>query len=112
MINGVSDVENEEIDPGLILFYRSLDSLEEELNETFEGILIHMINDAEGNAQEIEHSTLGSDRPVDLSLCVDIHLGNFGNFRLLLNLVGSGFCLLQVVNEFLIVQDSCWIGIR
>jgi hypothetical protein len=46
LIDGVSDVEDEEADSALILFYGSFDCLEEELNETFQRVLIHVVNDA------------------------------------------------------------------
>ena len=53
LVNGVSDVLDELGHSSFIFFLSLFDGLEEELDETFQRVLIHVINDAQGNTQEI-----------------------------------------------------------
>ncbi len=46
LIDGVSDIENKETHSGLIFLCCSFYGFEEELNETFKRILVHVIDDA------------------------------------------------------------------
>lgn len=50
-----------------------------------------MVDHAECNDQEIQVSALGSHRPVDFPLGVDLLLGYFGLFGLLLDIIGRLF---------------------
>ena len=49
LINSISDVFNQFAYSCLISLLSSLDSFEEEFDETFKRVLIHMINNTEGN---------------------------------------------------------------
>ncbi len=111
LIDGVSDVEDEESDSGLIFLDCSFDSFEEELDETLEWILVHVVDDTQGDTEEIKHGTFRGDWTIDFSLCVDVDLCDFGDLWLLLNLVSSDFGLLQVVDQLLIVQYRRWVGL-
>lgn len=77
LINCISDVIDKFLNSGLILFLGPLNGLEEELNEALKRVLIHVVNDAERNTQEIQHSTFSSDRPIDFSLGVNVDLSLF-----------------------------------
>lgn len=110
LINCVSDVKNEESDSGFIFFDCPFDGFEEELNETFKWILIHVVDDTKWDTQEIQHGALCSDRSVNFSLSVNVNFCNFSYFWLLLNLVGGDFGLFQIVDKFLIVQNRSGVG--
>lgn len=73
LINRISDVINQFLHTGLIFLLSSLYGLEEELNEGFQRVLIHMINNAQRNTQEVQHGTLGGHRTIDLSLGIDVY---------------------------------------
>ena len=49
LIDCVSDVIDKFLHSSFIFFLSSFDGLEEELNEALQRVLIHVINDAEGN---------------------------------------------------------------
>lgn len=110
LINCISDVLNQKSSSCFIFFNSSLDSFEEELNEAFKRILIHMINDAKRNTQEIKHSALSSNWTIDLSLSVNINFSNFCNFWLFLNFICCSFSFLQVINKLFVIQNCCWIS--
>lgn len=63
-----------------------LDGLEEEGDEGLEGVLIHVVDDAQGDQQEVEHGTLGGDSTIDLTEEVDLDLSVLGDELLSLNL--------------------------
>ena len=111
LINGVSDVKDEESSSSFVFLGSPLNSFEEELNETFQRILIHVVDDAKGDAQEIQHGSFSSHRSVNFSLSVDIDFSHLCDFGLLLNLVCCKLCLLQVVNQFFVVQNRSWVGL-
>ena len=69
-----------------------------------------MIDDAERNAEEIQHSAFSCNRTVALTLCVDVDLSSLGDFRLLSDRNGSGLGLLEVVDEFLVVKDGSGVS--
>ncbi len=79
LIDCISDVIDKFLNSGLIFFLGPLNGLEEELNEALKRVLIHVINDAERNTQEIQHSTFSSDRTIDFSLSIDIDFCKFSD---------------------------------
>lgn len=74
LVNGIPNIFNEFANSSFVFLLGSFNGLEEELDETFQGILIHVINDAKGNTQEIKHGTFCSHWPIYLSLSIDVYL--------------------------------------
>lgn len=79
LVNSESNVLNELGRTCFISFWGLFDSLEEEFNEALQRVLIHMIDDAEGDTKEVEHSTFSSDRTIDFSLSIDIDFCKFSD---------------------------------
>ena len=109
--DGISYIFDELQNSGFIFFSGSLDGLEEEFDEWFKRVLIHVVDNAERNAQEVQHSTFSSDRPIQLSLGVDNYFCLFSLLWLLLNGNCSSFGLLQVRNELFVIEDRIGIGL-
>lgn len=71
-----------------------------------------MVNDAELNEQEVEHSTFSGDTSVDFSEEVDLDFCFFGFGLLSLDLSGSFLGYFQGFNQFFVLQNSSRISIR
>jgi len=83
-----SDHQNKKRDSlfNVLLLLSLVDSLEEEVLEGLERVLVHVVNDPKLDEEEVEHGTLGGDLTVSLSGDVNLFLGLLGNLLLLLNL--------------------------
>lgn len=81
LINGHSNDTSEIQDSDFVIFvhFSLLDSLEEESGEGLKGVLVHWIDDAELNKQEIEHGTFSSNSSVHFSQEVNLDFSVFGN---------------------------------
>jgi len=111
LVDGISDVLNKFSSSGFVPFFGSLNSLEVELDEAFQRVLIHVLDDAQRDTQEIEHGTFSSDGPIDLSLGVDIDFSLFGDLTLLFDTDGGGLGLVQVGDQIGVVQNGLRVGI-
>jgi len=111
LVDGISDVLNKFSSSGFVPFFGSLNSLEVELDEAFQRVLIHVLDDAQRDTQEIEHGTFSSDGSIDLSLGVDIDFSLFGDLTLLFDTDGGGLGLVQVGDQIGVVQNGLRVGI-
>jgi len=111
LVDGISDVLNKFSSSGFVPFFGSLNSLEVELDEAFQRVLIHVLDDAQRDTQEIEHGTFSSDGPIYLSLGVDIDFSLFGDLTLLFDTDGGGLGLVQVGDQIGVVQNGLRVGI-
>jgi hypothetical protein len=81
--NDVSEIKHSNL---IILIQFSLfNSLEEESGEGLKRVLIHLINDAKLDEQEIEHSSLGGNSSVDFSQQINLDFSFLGNDLLFLD---------------------------
>lgn len=110
MVNSESNILDEFSSTGLISFRSFFDCLEKKFDEALQRVLIHMIDDAERDAKEIEHSALSGDGTIDLSLSVDIDFSCLSDLRLLPDRNGSCLGLLEIVDQLFVVEDSCWVS--
>jgi len=76
LVDGHSDDISQRTDSNFIVFveFCLLDSFEEESCEGFKGVLVHLIDDAKLNKQEIERCTFSSNSSVDFSKNVNLFL--------------------------------------
>jgi len=76
LVDSHSDDISQRTDSNFIVFVKFclLDSFEEESSEGFKGVLIHLIDDAKLNEQEIERCTFSSNSSVDFSKNVNLFL--------------------------------------
>ena len=77
LIDSKPDILNKFQYSGFVPFGCLLNGFEEEFNKAFQRVLIHVIYDAERNAQEIQHGAFCCHWPIDLSLGVDVDLSCF-----------------------------------
>jgi len=77
LIDGHSDDISQRTDSNFIVFveFCLLDSFEEESSEGFKGVLVHLIDDAKLDKQEIERCTFSCNSSVDFSKNVNLSLG-------------------------------------
>lgn len=87
----VTDRFDQFFNSGFVVGGDSENSLEEELVEGVQGVLIHMGNDIELNAEEVKHGSFGGDSSVELSGKIDFDFGDFGLFLLNFNFRRSLF---------------------
>lgn len=71
-----------------------------------------MVNNAELDEHEVEHGALSGDSPVDFSGEIDLFLSLHGNKLLLLDLGRGLFGDLERNDEFGVLQNGIWVGIR
>ena len=62
-----------------------LNSLEEESDEGFKRVLIHVINDTQCDKQEVKHGTLSGNSTIDFTKDVNLDFSVLGNELLSLN---------------------------
>ena len=106
LVNGEPNVFDELSSSGLISFLSLLNGFEEELDETLQRVLIHVINDAQRNAQEIEHGSFSCHWTIQFSLSVNINFSDLGNLTLFSNGNGSCLRLLEIVDQLFIFEDG------
>jgi len=113
LINGHSnDISEIKYSNLIILIQLSLlNSLEEESGEGLKRVLIHLINNAKLNKQEIEHSSLGGNSSVDFSQQVNLNLGLLGDNLLLLDSDGGFLGGLKLLNESEVLENGSWISV-
>lgn len=85
----------------------SINGFEEEVLEGGKRVLIHGINIAKLDKQEVKHGTFTSDSSVDLSESVNVGLSLLGSLLLDLNIIGSFLGLLKGLDELSVLENSC-----
>jgi len=114
LVNGHSDHFSESKDSWLFFLegFRLIDGLEEEGGEGLKRVLVHVVDDAKLNKQEVEHGTLSSDSSVDLSGEVDLDFSllcdSLGDLDLVRCLLGD----FEGLNKSEVLKNGGWIGIR
>jgi hypothetical protein len=107
--NGRSKRNNSDL---IIIIQLSLfDSLEEESGEGFKRVLIHLINDAKLDKQEVEHGTFSCNSSVNFSQKINLDFGFFGNSLLLTDFLSCFLCGLKLINKSKVLKNSSWISI-
>jgi len=76
LVDGHSDDISQRSNSNFIIFIQFclLDSFEEESSEGFKGVLVHLIDDAKLNKQEIEHGSFSRNSSVNFSKNVNLFL--------------------------------------
>ena len=82
-----------------------------ECGERFKRVLIHVVNNAELDEQEIEHSSLSGNSSVDFSQLINLDLSFLCDGLLLLNLCGSLLGDLKGLNKSSVLEDGSGIGV-
>lgn len=96
----------------VIVEFSSLNSLVEVHIERLEGVLVHVVYDAELNEQEVEHSTLSGYSSVDFTRLGNSLLSLLSNNLLLLDGCGSLLGDFKTLNESKVLKNGSRIGIR
>lgn len=96
----------------VIVEFSSLNSLVEVHIERLEGVLVHVVYDAELNEQEVEHGTLSGYSSVDFTRLGDSLLSLLSNNLLLLDGCGSLLGDFKTLNESKVLKNGGRIGIR
>jgi hypothetical protein len=101
-------------DTGIVVFveFSSLNSLVEVHIERLEGVLVHVVYDAELNEQEVEHGTLSSYSSVDFTRLGNSLLSLLSNNLLLLDGCGSLLGDFNSLNESQVLKNGGRIGVR
>lgn len=101
-------------DTGIVVFveFSSLNSLVEVHIERLEGVLVHVVYDAELNEQEVEHSTLSSYSSVNFTRLGNSLLSLLSNNLLLLDGCGSLLGNFKSLNESKVLKNGGRIGVR
>lgn len=86
------------------------DGLEEEGLERVQRVLVHGVDDAKLDLQEVKHGTLSSNASVDLSELVDVGLSLNCDSLLFGNTLGSLFGCFETLDELDVVQNGGHIG--
>jgi len=107
--NDISEVKHSDF----IVFiqFSFLDSLEEESSEGFKRVLIHLINDAKLNKQEIEHGSFCGNSSVDFSQQVNLDFSLFSSDLLLLDLHSCFLCGFKLLDKSKVLKNGSWISI-
>ena len=107
--NDISEIKHSNL---IILIQFSLfNSLEEESGEGLKRVLIHLINDAKLDEQEIEHSSLGGNSSVDFSQQINLDFSFLGNDLLFLDGLSSFLGSLKLLNKSKVLKNGSWISI-
>ena len=85
LVDGISDVLDKFGNASFVLFLSSLDGFEEELDEAFQGVLVHVVDDTKGDTQEVEHGSFSSHWTINLPLGININFCFLSLLGLLLN---------------------------
>jgi len=112
LVNGHSNDFSQRHNSNLIILIQLslLDSFEEESSERLEGVLVHLINDAKLDKQEIEHGTFSCNSSINFSKNVNLDFGVFSDKLLLTNFLGSSLCGLKLFNESEVLKNGRWIS--
>jgi len=112
LIDGRTDIQNQGLNTSFITDLCSIDGFEEESDEGFQGVLIHVIHDTQRNNQEVKHGTFSCYDSVVLSLNVDFSFCDF-SFLLLFSNFNSGLLsFIKILNKLCVIEDSRWISFR
>ena len=107
--NDISEIKYSDL---IILIQFSLfNSLEEESGEGLKRVLIHLIDDAKLDEQEIEHSSLGGNSSVDFSQQINLDFSFLGNDLLFLDGLSSFLGSLKLLNKSKVLKNGSWISI-
>ena len=92
-VNGHADVLSQVQNAFVVvwLLFSLLDSLEEESLERLERVLVHVVDNAQLDQQEVQSGTFGCDASVDLAEVVNCNFSLFSFDLLALNLSRGGF---------------------
>jgi hypothetical protein len=113
-VDGHSDGLSEVNDTFLIVIVRGsvVDGLKEEGLEGLERVLVHVIDNAKLDKQEVKGGTLGRNTSVNLTKVVDSYFGLFSLNLLTLNLSGCGLGHFEGLNQRDVRENSVGVSIR
>jgi len=96
----------------IIVVLSELNSLKEEGLERFERVLVHVVNNAKLNEQEVKGGTLTSDTSVNFTEVVNSDFSLLGLNLLALNLGRGGFGHFKRLNERNVGEDGVGVSLR
>ena len=110
-----SDELSHQVDDTLLIVrvgFSVVNGLEEEGLEGLKRVLVHVVDDAQLDQQEVKGGTLGSDASVNLTKVVNGDFGLFSLNLLALNLSGCGLGHFEGLNQRDVCENSVRVSIR